>query len=112
MVHSGWTQAPARGKETNTFTDNSSRPITASQAVSLEIKEDKEIEIVPLETKTIPHGEKRNLSDVSDNATRVICSATNECYSKKKLEELDEDGDDMVMLDEGNLGSSKKKRSR
>ena len=65
--------------------------------------------IMPLET--IPNGEKRNLSDVSDNATWVISSATNKCYSKKKLEELDGDGDDMVMLDEGNLDSSKKKRS-
>ncbi|GFY94983.1 SUMO-activating enzyme 2 [Actinidia rufa] len=102
MVLSGWTQAPEKGKETNASTDNGSTTITASQVVSLETEDDDEIEIVSSETKTILNGKKRKLSDV--------CSATTECYSKKKLEELDEDGDDMVMLDEGNFDSSKKKR--
>ncbi|XP_057503536.1 SUMO-activating enzyme subunit 2-like isoform X2 [Actinidia eriantha] len=110
MVLSGWTQAPEKGKETSTSTDNGSITITASQVVSLETEEDDEIEIVSSETETILIGKKRKLSDVCDAATRDISSATNECYSKKKLEELDEDGDDMVMLDEGNFDSSKKKR--
>ena len=112
MVLSGWTQAPEKGKETNTSTDNGSITITASQVVSLETEEDDEIEIVSSETETIPNGKKRKLSDVCDAATRDISSATNEYYSKKKLVELDEDGDDMVMLDESNFDSSKKKRSQ
>uniref|UniRef100_A0A5B7AKL6 SUMO-activating enzyme subunit n=2 Tax=Davidia involucrata TaxID=16924 RepID=A0A5B7AKL6_DAVIN len=111
MILSGWTQAPTKEKENNNISsDNGASTSNASQAVTLEIEEDDDIEIVPTGTENVPAGKKRKTSDISNASTSQLSSIADKSSSKKKPEELDDDSDDMVMLDNGNSDISKKKR--
>ncbi|KAG5526686.1 hypothetical protein RHGRI_032822 [Rhododendron griersonianum] len=100
MVLSGWTKE----KDKTTSTENGASTSNASEAVSLETKEDSDIEICPIGIESITTGTKRKLPEMSD--------ATIPDSSKNELHEIDDDddGDDLFMLDDGNSDGSKKKR--
>lgn len=103
MVLSGLPQHLAKEKDNNTSTENGASTSNASEAVSLETKDDSEIEILPAGIESSPNGKKRKLPDMSD--------ATIPDSSKNKLQDIDDDdGDDLVMLDVGSSDGSKKKR--
>lgn len=104
MVLSGWTQYPANEKDKTTTPENGASTSNASEAVSLETKEDSDIEIVPTEIESVTAGKKRKLPEIFD--------ATIPDSSKNQLHEIDDDddGDDLRMLDDGNSDGSKKKR--
>lgn len=103
MVLSGLTQHLAKEKDNNTSTENGASTSNASEAVSLEPKEDSEIEILPAGIESGPNGKKRKLPDMSD--------ATIPDSSKNELQDIDDDdGDDLVVLDVGSSDGSKKKR--
>ncbi|GFZ20517.1 SUMO-activating enzyme 2 [Actinidia rufa] len=115
MVLSGWTQSPVKEKDDNASINNGASASHApSQAVSLEGKEDSEIEIVPVGTGSVLPGKKRKLLDISEDTVPYLSSITDETSSKNKLEEIDDDddGDDVVMLDDGCSDGIKKKRLR
>ena len=94
LVLSGWTQAPSLVENNgNKSVDNAG---STSEALSLEVEKDDEIEIVA--------GKKRKLSE------DVIPSNAGESKGKNKLEVLDdEDDEDLIMLD-GDSGPNKKIR--
>ncbi|KAE9447320.1 hypothetical protein C3L33_20801, partial [Rhododendron williamsianum] len=100
MVLSGWTKE----KDKTTSTENGASTSNASEAVSLETKEDSDIEICPTGIESVTTGKKRKLPEMSD--------ATIPDSSKNELHEIDDDddGDDLFMLDDGNSDGSKKKR--
>jgi ubiquitin-like 1-activating enzyme E1 B len=103
MVLFGLTEHLAKEKDNNTSTENGAITSNASEAVSLETKEDSEIEILPAGIESGPNGKKRKLPDMSD--------ATIPDSSKNKLQDIDDDdGDDLVVLDVGSSDGSKKKR--
>lgn len=94
LVLSGWTQAPSLVENNgNKSVDNAG---STSEASTLEVEKDDEIEIVA--------GKKRKLSE------DVIPSNAGESKGKNKLEVLDdEDDEDLIMLD-GDSGANKKIR--
>ena len=114
MVLSGWTQSAVKEKDDNgSISNGASASRAPSQAVSLEGKEDSEIDIVPVGTGSVLPGKKRKLLDISEDTVPDLSSITDET-SKNKLEEIDDDddGDDVVMLDDGCSDGIKKKRLR
>lgn len=94
LVLSGWTQAPSLVENNgNKSLDNAG---STSEASTLEVEKDDEIEIVG--------GKKRKLSE------DVIPSNAGESKGKNKLEVLDdEDDEELIMLD-GDSGANKKIR--
>ena len=113
MVLSGWTQSPAKEKDDDASINNGASASNASShAVSLEAKEDSETAIVPVATGSVPTGKKRKMFDISEDSVPDLSSVPDETRSKKKLEEIDDDGDDVVLLDDGCSDGIKKKRLR
>ncbi|EXC17232.1 SUMO-activating enzyme subunit 2 [Morus notabilis] len=98
IVLSGWTQAPSSVENNGTKSvDNAG---STSEGSTMEAEKNDEIEIVP--------GKKRKLSEVSED---VIPSNAEETKGKEKLEVLNgDDDDDLVMLDDGDSGADKKIR--
>ncbi|KAK6136721.1 hypothetical protein DH2020_029549 [Rehmannia glutinosa] len=99
MILSGWTQAPAVEKNGATSVDNGASTSGVTEATSLAIEEDDELQIITTQT-----GKKRKLcdaasSDVSSVPTKI----------KRKADEVDGNSD-VVMLDEGSSENSKKRR--
>ncbi|GFZ14438.1 SUMO-activating enzyme 2 [Actinidia rufa] len=114
MVLSGWTQSPAKEKDDNASINNGASASNASShAVSLEVKEDSETAIVPVAMWSVPTGKKRKMFDISEDSVPDLSSVPDEVGSKNKLEEIDDDdGDDVVLLDDGCSDGIKKKRLR
>ncbi|PON77399.1 SUMO-activating enzyme subunit SAE2/Uba [Trema orientale] len=95
MVLSGWSQASSVENDGDKSVDHNAG--STSESLTVETEKDSEAEIVS--------GKKRKLSEVSEDVTP---SDAQEIRANKKLEVLDED-DDIVMLDGGDFGISKKK---
>lgn len=95
MVLIGWTQAPpATESDKNTSAENGASTSSQAAVVLEETEANDEIEIIPSE-------KKRKLSDTY--------SVADEKRSKRKVEELDDDdGDIVVMLDDGNTNTINK----
>lgn len=106
MILSGWT--PALATEKNKTSDNGPSSSNASQTVPLEPEDEDEIEIILKDPEILAAGKKRKSSDVSLAAGSEITSATGEMLTKSKVEE-DDSHSDIVMVD-GNLDTTKKKR--
>ncbi|XP_057788258.1 SUMO-activating enzyme subunit 2 isoform X2 [Salvia miltiorrhiza] len=96
MVLSGWTQAQAAEKNGNASADNGASTSGASQAASAVPEEDDDIQIIPAVS-----GKKRKLSDVSGADNSDASPAAKEPKIKRKAEEIEIDGNDIVMLDDG-----------
>ncbi|EYU37827.1 hypothetical protein MIMGU_mgv1a002832mg [Erythranthe guttata] len=103
MILSGWTPALAAEKNGSTSTtENGASTSGVSQATSLMTEEDDDLQIIP----TQPGGKKRKISDLSSAATSDFSSVAKDT----KIQRKDVDGNnDVVMLDDGSLGNSKKK---
>lgn len=94
MVLSGWTQAPSVENNGTKSVDNAG---STSEGSTMEAEKNDEIEIVP--------GKKRKLSE------DVIPSNAEETKGKEKLEVLNgDDDDDLVILDDGDSSANKKIR--
>ncbi|KAL7156593.1 hypothetical protein ABFS83_02G020000 [Erythranthe nasuta] len=103
MILSGWTPALAAEKNGSTSTsENGASTSGVSQATSLMTEEDDDLQIIP----TQPVGKKRKISDLSSAATSDLSSVAKDT----KIQRKDVDGNnDVVMLDDGSVGNSKKK---
>lgn len=108
MILSGWTQAPALANNKDTSDEN--RVSTSSQAVLMEAEVDDEIEIVPGGSESFLSPKKRKISDISNAAGFDISSITSEEKSKKKVEELVDDSDLVVLDGNSDTDNGKKKR--
>ncbi|KAL7118719.1 hypothetical protein ACP275_02G019800 [Erythranthe tilingii] len=104
MILSGWTPALAAEKNGNTSTtENGASTSGVSQATSLMTEEDDDLQIIPTQPGG---GKKRKISDLSSAATSDFSSVAKDT----KIQRKDVDGNnDVVMLDDGSLGNSKKK---
>ncbi|CAK9134069.1 unnamed protein product [Ilex paraguariensis] len=111
MILSGWTQPPAAEKDGKESMGNGASTSSASQAIPLETIGDDDIEIVPVVTEGVAPERKRKLSDTSNAVTSDLSSVEHGTSSKKKPQEIDDDSD-VVMLEDGDSGISKKKRLR
>ncbi|XAR59583.1 hypothetical protein NMG60_11015468 [Bertholletia excelsa] len=98
MVLSGWTQPPEKAKDIDVSIDNGNGVSTlkASQAVSVEAEEIDNIEVMSTETAA----KKRKISDMSESSE----------ISNRKVEDVDDDGDEIVMLDDDSADCIKKRR--
>ncbi|XP_075504521.1 LOW QUALITY PROTEIN: SUMO-activating enzyme subunit 2-like [Primulina tabacum] len=105
MILSGWTQPPSEEYNDKTAVDNGASSSAVPVATFLGTEED-ELQIIPTQI-----GNKRKLSDISGYSLSDQSSVTIETKFKRKVEEID-DTDDLVMLDEGVSDSSKKKREQ
>ncbi|KAK3008156.1 hypothetical protein RJ639_015135 [Escallonia herrerae] len=104
MLLSGWTQAPAvENKSTNVA--NGASTSSSCQAVPLETEEDDELVILPAGSS--PAGMKRKISDVSTTAISDLSTAADEKRSKKRVDELDDDDEAVVMLEDVNADIGK-----
>ena len=97
MVLAGWDQAPSAETNGKTSADNAG---SSSAASSVEA-DNNVVEVVP--------GKKRKHPEVPEDAIPTGAEGTK---GKKKLEVLDDDDVDLVMLDDGNFGGNKKIRQQ
>ncbi|XP_057966170.1 SUMO-activating enzyme subunit 2 [Malania oleifera] len=104
MVLSGWTQAPRVEKDKKPAVDNGGSTSNASPSVLVDAEQDDEVQILGT-----PPGKKRKLSEISEASTSGPPSAADESRSCKDLEEPDDDGNVIVMLDGGSEVSKKKR---
>ncbi|CAH1450285.1 unnamed protein product [Lactuca virosa] len=88
MVLHGWTQAPAVEKKDAAATNGASTS-TTSNSVPNNLEDDDDLTILESGIETISSGKKRKLSDVSN---------PEEKRAKKVPEQIDDDGDVVVML--------------
>ncbi|XP_073119402.1 SUMO-activating enzyme subunit 2-like [Henckelia pumila] len=105
MILSGWTEPPSEENNDNTAVDNGASTSAVPAATSLGTEED-ELHIIPTQI-----GNKRKLSDISGSSLSDQSSVTIETKFKRKVEEID-DTDDLILLDERVSDSSKKKREQ
>ncbi|XP_071697328.1 SUMO-activating enzyme subunit 2-like [Rutidosis leptorrhynchoides] len=106
MVLHGWTPAPLvenQAAAATTTTNGASTSSTIKSAVN-NMEEDDELTILESGIETVPTTKKRKLSDVSDPETPI---PADDKRVKKMPEQLEDDGDVVIMLDDGNDGNSK-----
>ncbi|KAK6946292.1 Ubiquitin-activating enzyme, SCCH domain [Dillenia turbinata] len=96
MLLSGWTQATQPENENAKSVGNGESASDASHVVAVELEENNEIVEVPAE---IPAAKKRKSSDLLEDPRSSITRIPETNYNKK-VEELDEDDEDLVMLDD------------
>jgi ubiquitin-like 1-activating enzyme E1 B len=99
MVLSGWTEATSVVKD-----DKKSNANAGSTSGASELEAEKNNEI---ESGT---GKKRKLSEVSEAVNPDMSSVAGDTRSQGKLEVLDDDEDDIVMFDDWESATNKRKR--
>ncbi|XP_042517843.1 SUMO-activating enzyme subunit 2-like [Macadamia integrifolia] len=101
MLLSGWTQAPQVEKDNEKPLGHGESTLIVSKLMPLESEDNGEIEI-------ISSGTKRKLSQISGESTSTSCG-THSNGGEPKLEVID-DEDEVVILDNWNAETSKKKK--
>ncbi|XP_047321805.1 SUMO-activating enzyme subunit 2 [Impatiens glandulifera] len=103
MILLGWTQAPANDKENNSSTSAVNGASTSKGVDNVETEKEQEADtdlVITTDPGTVQNGKKRKVAD-------------DESGSKKRVEQVvddNEDDDDLVMFDEGDDISGKKRR--
>lgn len=99
MVLHGWTPtAPAVEKNKDaTTTNGAASTSSSSKSASNDMSDDDDLTILEPGVETIPTGKKRKLSDLSETPI-----PTDDKRAKKIPEKPEDDGDVVVMLEDGN----------
>ncbi|KAF9676050.1 hypothetical protein SADUNF_Sadunf09G0098200 [Salix dunnii] len=110
MVLSGWTQAPPEKKDDKTSIGNGAS--TSKSLPTEPMDAQKDIDVKEILDGTASPGKKRKLPEFSEGCSPDQSNDADETMNHKKIQKLDDDDDDLVMLDHWGKDTSKKQRSQ
>ncbi|KAJ6671409.1 SUMO-ACTIVATING ENZYME SUBUNIT [Salix viminalis] len=110
MVLSGWTQAPPEKKDDKTSIGNGAS--TSKSLPTEPMYAQKDTEVKEISDGTASPGKKRKLPEFSEGCTLDQSNDADETMNHKKIQKLDDDDDDLVMLDHWGKDTCKKQRSQ